>query len=366
MTAPDDPVQAQLGDNVYLGTRLVNMHFYGVVSDIDTPSGATATMELVGDDAVVTMDALVGPKGNPGKSAPIVKMQYGANIEDPADLPDNLKNTEADIGKAWWIGNQVYVWTGTGWEQNAMGTAGPAGPVPNITPTIESIPWEEQEAGRESEVTVTGTAANPGWHFAIAAPRGPQGPSTNILNAPDFDRSSNPRKGQVIVWNGTKFQAQDPNPYVTRMYTVPESSFKSVPLAIGSKVIICTFEVPPQPQDFTIWVVGHMRVKGFEANIFDPFLITSEVRVALPNNDPKGGVLIGRGFGNNSQIMTIQPHASTPQSPSDAISPTNGSYGRFAAGQTYTMSVMLQTSGLLGVYNFEPRDAQLAFQVIPV
>lgn len=95
MTAPADPVQAQLGDRVYLGTRLANVHFYGDVSDIDTPGATTATMEMVGDDAVVTMDALVGPKGNDGEMAPIVRMQYGSPIDSLQEL-EELANTLTD------------------------------------------------------------------------------------------------------------------------------------------------------------------------------------------------------------------------------------------------------------------------------
>lgn len=364
MTAPQDGVQAQLGDRVYLGTRLANVHFYGEVSDINTPTGATATMELVGDDAVVTMDALVGPKGNDGQMAPVVRMQYGSSISDPAELPDDLTNTAEDIGKAWWVGNQVYMWDGEGWEVKAMGTPGPAGPVPNISPTIESISWEDQQQGRTSEITVSGTAANPGWHLAIAAPRGPKGENATIRDASDYDDLYEPTTGQVLTWMGTKYGPRDPNPYATRMYTIPEGAFQGTPITIGSKIIISSHEMALQPQDFNLWVTGHMRARGIDLD-FDPFQITAEVRVAPANTDPKSGVLVARGFGNASGVMTFQPHASTPGSPGDAISPDDGAYGRFAAATSYTMAVIL-TTGVLGVFTFEPRDAQLAYQVIPV
>ena len=368
MTAPADAVQAQLGDRVYLGTRLANVHFYGDVSDIDTPGATTATMEMVGDDAVVSMDALVGPKGNDGEMAPIVVMQYGSSINDIQDLAEyaqaNLGNTPEDIGKAWWIGNQVYMWDGTGFKVKAMGTAGPAGPIPNITPTIESIPWADQLAGRKSKIQVSGTAANPGWHFEIAAPQGPKGDNATIQDALDFDDTLPPTIGQVITWDGENFAAKDPNPFATRMYTVPESAFQSVPLAIGSKVVIGSWTLPAQTQDYNLWVQGHVRTNGIDID-FDPFQLGCEVRVSAPNTDPKGGVLVGRGFGNSSRWLSIDPHASTPQTPSDSITP-DGVYGRFPGNQDRILTVFMYTDGLLGIYNFDPRDAQLAIQVIPV
>ncbi|EUA68212.1 gp25 domain protein [Mycobacteroides abscessus subsp. bolletii 1513] len=88
MTAPADPVQAQLGDRVYLGTRLANVHFYGDVSDIDTPGATTATMEMVGDDAVVTMDALVGPKAMTARWRPL----SACNTAHPSTACKSLKS----------------------------------------------------------------------------------------------------------------------------------------------------------------------------------------------------------------------------------------------------------------------------------
>ena len=71
----------------------------------------SGSFEILGNDGAITLDALVGPKGNPGQNAPIVDMQWD-EIDDPGDLPDNLTDDDTDIGKAWWIGNQVYVWDG--------------------------------------------------------------------------------------------------------------------------------------------------------------------------------------------------------------------------------------------------------------
>jgi len=75
------------GDPVYLGSFLTNTHWYGVVGDGDTPAMQVATMEAVGQDAVIALDALMGAKGDKGDPADIVVMQWDSDIDDPADLP---------------------------------------------------------------------------------------------------------------------------------------------------------------------------------------------------------------------------------------------------------------------------------------
>ena len=94
-----------------MGSVLARIHLWGMVSDLATPSMMGGSFEVLGDDGALVLDALVGPQGIPGENSPIVDMQW-SSITDPEDLPTNLTDDELDIGKAWWIGNQVYVWTG--------------------------------------------------------------------------------------------------------------------------------------------------------------------------------------------------------------------------------------------------------------
>jgi hypothetical protein len=51
------------GDPVYLGSFLSNTHWYGIVGDGETPAMQVATMEAVGQDAVIALDALKGTRG---------------------------------------------------------------------------------------------------------------------------------------------------------------------------------------------------------------------------------------------------------------------------------------------------------------
>jgi hypothetical protein len=195
------------GEDVYLGSILSNVHLWGIISDLDTPSMMSGSFEILGNDGAITLDALVGPKGNTGANAPIVDMQWD-EIDDPADLPDNLTDDDTDIGKAWWIGNQVYVWDGNSYQMKAMGTQGPPGPVPNITPTVELLDPDDDDL--ETTVEVTGTAANPGWHMKLKAPKGPQGDNATIRDASDYSETDSgaPQVGDTITWDGTQYSPQ--------------------------------------------------------------------------------------------------------------------------------------------------------------
>lgn len=158
------------GDPVYLGSFLANTHWYGVVGDGETPAMQVATMEAVSQDAVICLDALKGDKGDKGDPADIVQMQWDSTITASSQLPTDL-NISTDVGKAWWIGNLVYVWTGTHYVAKAMGSPGQPGETPHVTVTMERVAPEAQ-----STVVQSGTSLNPVMHFKIAAPRGPQGP----------------------------------------------------------------------------------------------------------------------------------------------------------------------------------------------
>ena len=109
------------------------------------------------------------------------------HIDDPGDLPDNLTDDPDDVGKAWWIGNQVYVWDGDEYQVKAMGTQGPPGPVPNMHPTVQLL--DPDDVDLESVIEVTGTAANPGWLLKLKAPKGPQGDNATIRDATDYSET---------------------------------------------------------------------------------------------------------------------------------------------------------------------------------
>lgn len=347
------------GDKVYLGSTLQKTHWWGIVSDIDTPALMTATMELVGEDAAVTMDALVGPQGVPGQDADIVKMQYQDDYDSPSQIPTgSLLNDPADIGKAWWIGNIVYVWSGTGLRQKAMGTQGPPGPYPNIHPSINLL---DPDGGSSSSIVVGGTTADPTWLFNLKAPRGPQGPSTAIRLAPDYDDTNYPEYEQVIAWNGSKYAPMSVGTILPVVYSFPEGSFTSF-TGSATRQNIGSFALPPQPFPWTPLVFGHIRAFGVELST-DPLTLGAEVRLGSST----AGTLIGRGFGNISTFANICPHYSTPSSTTDAITPGNGR-AVVPANHTGTEGNIycnLFNDGVLGAYVFNNKDAQITVICVP-
>ncbi|MDF1902761.1 phage tail protein [Mycolicibacterium smegmatis] len=319
----------------------------------------SGSFEILGNDGAVTLDALVGPQGVPGQNAPIVKMQW-SSIEDPEDLPDNLTDDDVDVGKAWWIGNQVYVWDGEQYRIRAMGTQGPPGPVPNITPSVQLLDPDDDDL--ESEIVVSGTAANPGWLLKLKAPRGPQGENATIRDATDYDDSEPPEIGEAIVWNGQNFQAQPIGNIMPKFYSVPQANFTNF-TGITTRQQIASVVIPPQEFDWVPYVTGHIRAVGVEADS-DPLILGCEVRLGHPSS----GVLIARGFGNSSTWTTIVPHFSSPGSPNDAITPDNNVavVPAGATGSETTIYVNLFNDGIAGVYAFNKNNAQLSVLCIPV
>jgi hypothetical protein len=286
-------------------------------------------------------------------------MQWDS-IDDVDDLPDNLTDDPDDVGKAWWIGNQVYVWDGDEYHVKAMGTQGPPGPVPNIHPTVELLDPDDDDL--ESSILVTGTAADPGWLLKLKAPKGPQGDNATIRDATDYDDTDDPEIGEAIVWNGDNFQAQPIGNIMPKFFSVPQANFTNF-TGITTRQQIASAIIPPQEWDWVPYVMGHIRAVGVEADA-DPLILGCEVRLG----DPTSGTLVARGFGNSSTWTTIVPHFSQPGAPNDAITPDNGVavVAAGATGAATTLYVNLFNDGLAGVYSFNRTNAQLSVLCIPV
>ncbi|AXH46861.1 minor tail protein [Mycobacterium phage Aminay] len=348
------------GDAVALFQTLISATWYGIVADKDIPGGMTATMEMVDGEAVITTDVLIGPQGDPGEPFPIVDLQWPA-LESASDLiPIKPTLDETDKGKAWWIDTLVYVWTGTDFTAVRPGPAGPPGATPNITITAETIPMEERTAESTDEVIPSGTSLNPHFKLRLLSPQGPEGPSTNITGAPDYDNSSPPEDGQTLVWSEVlqKWQPSDYTAKHPRLYTVPEAAFTAF-TGLAQRQPILTYVVEPQDYAWVPYVGGHLKAFGLELDA-DPLTIGCEVRLG----DPTSGTLIGRGFGNIASWTTIQPHFSTSGDPASAVSPDNG-VALVPAGQQAQITVNLYNDGLLGAYIFNKTGAQLSILTVP-
>lgn len=360
----------QVGDLVYLKSVLTNVHWYGVVTDPNSPNQFSATMEVYGDDGVLTTNALVGPRGAAGQPQFALRLEQDI-FTDPLDLPI-LTNTVADVGKYWLISNTdsngnltgttAYIWYGTEYRQMMMGSIGPPGPYPIITPTVALVDPDTTI----SSVDVTGTIADPSWQLNLAVPAGPPGPSATLHSCPDVDETTNPPTvGQVLGFNGRHtggglpiWEPLDIGDIMPSPYTIPESAFTSYVGITLSNVTICTWTAPAQAWDWKPFVWGQLKVFGAEIDA-QPLLIGAEVRMGSPS-----GTLIGRGFGNSFGSVTIVPHTSSPGTTSAAMTPAN-SLGKVLAGTTTTLYVNLTNDGLASAFDFQSADAQLSVLVLP-
>lgn len=345
----------------YLGSLVVRTHWWGNVSNIAVPGLATATMELVGPDAAIVMDVIKGDQGPPGQDRDLVRMQWQDDFTSPSQLPSTLGDNVNDINKAWWIGNQVYTWNGSSWSVRAMGSAGPPGPVPNITPSINLI---SPESTTPSSILVTGDPANPNWLLNLKAPRGPQGSNATITGASDLDLHIPQEVGQAIVWNGVKWQPEDVGWIFPQVFSIPEGAFNSFS-GVSTLQNVAHIALPQQPFPWMPLVFGHLRAVGLQVST-DPLTLGSAV--FLGNDGNAGGQLIGRGFGNVSTFANIIPHFSQPGSTMLAVAPGNGN-AVVPANHTGTQGdlyVDLWNEGNLSAYSFNNKDAQLFVVVLPM
>jgi len=366
---------AEVGDATYLSNYLVNTRVYGVVVPPGDPPEFWATMEIRGDQGTLFMAAVIGPDGQPGRDAFALKLQTD-DVDSPDHLPRTMTDTPADIGKYWVIddvnehgdvvGTSLYVWYGTSWRRLMLGTPGPPGPVPIITPTVEVV----DAATHSSSVDVGGTPRYPTWHMKLACPEGPQGPAAALWQAPDVDLlTSKPVPGDVLgyigqqknklpVWQPVSISQLIPSPY-----SMPEAAFVAFS-GVSARAAIGSFVLPPQPFPWTPVVWGHLGVRGFELSN-TPLTIGCQVLLGAPET----GQLIARGFGNSTGEVSMWPHYSTPDDPTRAVSPTNSlavvpaNHVDPAQGTLY---VNLYNDGNIGAFKFNPTDAQLFILVVPV
>ena len=364
-----------IGDSVFLKQLLLNAKIYGVVTDPNNPNLFSATMEIFQDDGVITVPALIGPQGPAGQAQFALRLQTDT-VATPEELPNNLTNSDADIGKYWVLisgydgngnplGTNAYVWFGTSYRTMPLGSQGPPGPYPVITPNVSLI-----DPNSTSSITVSGTIADPSWTLNLAVPAGPTGPSATLHSCPDVDLSTPPAVGQVLGYNGNhtgdgsaKWQPLNVGSLVPSFYTVPESAFQSHSGITTSTQVVCTFAVPTQSYAWKPYVHGHLSLNGFSISL-TPLQIGVEVRLG----NPQTGTLVARGFAQADGNMFLFPHTSSSSAPSAALTPGNN-LARVPANHTGTagtLYVSIVNEGLATAFDFAADDSQLSVLTVPV
>ena len=374
-----------VGDIIPLKTVLTNTFFMGVVTDPNVPNQFAATMEMFGDTAVVTLPVLVGPPGKPGE--PMFALRFQADplsvYPTPQDLP-TLTNTEADIGKYWIfaesdeqgniISTAMYVWYGTEYRQLPVGSQGPPGPYPVIDPLVVPEPPGSHNGpnGEAYWVEVEGGIANPTWTLHGAFPEGPRGYNGSALQlASDVDFETRPPEpGDFLrcsnrlnpageyIWEPVPLGMIVPQPI-----TIPESAFQDFAGIAGQIQTVGTFALPILEFYWKPWVFGQLKIFGVQLSA-TPMLVGAEVRLGHPTTGP----VIARGHGNAFGTVTLIPHTSTPDFPNIAMSPKNA-LGRIVPNHTGTQATLyvnVINEGLVGTFDFNPPDAQLAVLQLPV
>jgi hypothetical protein len=364
-------VQLNVGDTVPLGTILANLHLMGVATDPSTPNMFGATLEAFGDQGVLTVPVLQGPPGPQGAPQFALRFQNDG-LTSPASLPSALTNTSADIGKYWIFetidsngnvtGTSAYIWYGTEYRMLPMGSQGPPGPYPVITPVVDLI-----DPDLESFVTVSGPASNPQWLLNLAVPSGPPGPSATLASCPDVNMSSPPITGQVLGFNGNYTLGGQPiwqpmfvGDIMPKPYTIPESAFQGFTGISTSRQTVCTYTAEAQQWPWQPFLWGQMEIFGLDVSV-NPLLVGAEVRL----NDPNSGPLIATGVGNSLGSVTLVPHTSSSSSPSTAMTQSNG-YARVEAGISPKIYINLVNEGLASVFDYNPAGSQAAFVAYPI
>jgi hypothetical protein len=375
MTTPVIP-PTNVGQIVYLGSHLVQGHYYGVITDGTTPDQFTSTWEVVGDQGTLLTAAIKGDPGLPGQDSFALRLQTTV-VDDPADLP-TLTSADSDLGKYWLIddldgdgnviGSSAYIWFRTAYRRMMMGSPGPPGSTPRITWKVHTI--DPDDSTQETRIEPSGTPFFPVLDVWWKTVRGLQGEPGNLADCPDVDLSTPPDIGQVLGFAGNYTAGGLPiwEPFsvgdiVPQPFTMPESAFTSYS-GLAQRATIGSFQLSSCPFDWKPIVFGQLEAFGLNISI-SPLLIGAEVRLG----DPSTGPLISRGFGNSLGQTTLMPHTSAPTTPNVALTPTND-LGRVPANHTDpsvgTLYVNLYNDGALAAYNFNPANAQLFILQVPV
>lgn len=352
------------GDTVSIGTILANIHLMGILTNLENLPLFSGTFEVFGDQGLLTLPVLKGDKGDPGQPMFALRFQTD-NLASPSELPTDLTNSEADLGKYWIfktidgegniVGSQMYIWYGTAYRTMPVGSQGPPGPYPIITPTVNLL-----DPSYRSYIEVTGPKSHPRWELNLAVPAGPTGPSTTIAAAPDVDMSRPPRIGQVLGFAGQYsaggapvFQMLNVGDIMPAPYTIPQSAFHSYNGISTSRQTVCTWDMPIQDWPWKPYIWGQLSVAGFSIAA-QPLLVGVEVRIGNPDNGP----LVAKGIGNTSGSVTLIPRSSEDGYESRAMTRDNA-YARIEAGKAEKLYVNLINEGLASVYDFEPSEAGL-------
>jgi hypothetical protein len=362
VTVPAEPI--------LIGGHSVYVKFFAMPRASDDPRRIEGTFTLVGPEGVLTLDALVGPQGNPGEPSPIIRPQWGSTITDADDLPDTATLDESDDGRAWYIDGSWHIYSDDDGDFHVVqgSIPGPPGVTPDISMSAEVIEAEGTVYG-DIEVEETGTSSAPNFHFKIPGVVGPEGPASAIELASDYDDSVSAAPGDFLVFgDNDKWKPAQPTLAVPHKYSIPQNSFVDYS-GSNTRQLIASLNIPAMPFDWYPDVLGHVYItRGLLSGVG----VEVEVRVGITSastgeNEPLCGLALydpSWALLDSTAVANIIPHFSSPANPNRSISPES-SEGRFLSGNPATFYVFLHNTGGFGSYGFAKAGAHLSIDVVP-
>lgn len=366
MTVPVAPI--------FIGGQGVYCKFFALARNPGDPSRIEGTFTLIGGEGVLTLDALVGPQGDPGAPSPIIRPQFDSPITDPADLPDETTLDDSDNGRAWYIGGKWYVWFEGNYAVIEGSIQGPPGITPDISVTAEVVELSDNDvpgAYGPIEVDESGTTTAPNFNIKIPGIPGPPGPSAAIATAADFDDSGF-EVGKFVAATSAlpnRYGLVSPSIIYPKLWTIPEANWIAHTGSEG-RFLIASLDIPAQDYDCYPDVAGHVQIqKGALSTV----QCEIEVRYGVTGNSTgETEPLCGLGpydpgafLLDAITIAHILPHFSDASDPLRSISPDT-SVARILNGNATTFYVFVHKLGGAGTYQFTDPTAQLRLMLFPV
>jgi hypothetical protein len=365
------PVGA-LTQPILIGGVPVFMRFWAIPRNAGDPARIEATFTKVGSEADLTLDALVGPQGNPGEAAPIIRPQWGSPVTEVADLPNVATLDDSDDGRAWYIDGQWYVYADQVNDYHVIqgSIPGPVGATPNVSMSAEIVEPDGPVYG-PIDVVETGTSLAPNFHFPIPGIPGPEGPASAIRLASDYDDTDPPDSGDGLIWDDAieKWKPGRPTLYVPKKYTIPHTSFINY-TGSAPRQLIASKNIAAQDSDWYPEVIGHLTLS--QSAILSSVNYEVEVRCGITGGSTgESEPLCGLGpydptwaLLDAASVVTIIPHFSSTAFPGRSLAPDSDE-GRCLAGDAMTIYVFLHRVGGSGTIVFNQAGAQLRINVDP-
>lgn len=356
---------------IYIGGQAVFVKFFAMQRNPGDPSRIEGTFTLMAGEGTLTLDALVGPKGDPGEAAPIMRPQYDSPVDDVGDLPDPHTLDDSDNGRGWYIDGAWHVWQNGAYHIIQGSIPGPPGITPDISVTAEQVDADFPPVFGPIDVEETGTTTAPNFNIKIPAVRGEPGPAAAIEDALDYDDGGTP--SQIGDWlikrTATKWGPGTPAIALPQIWTIPEAGFIAHSGSEG-RFLIASQNLPALEEDWYPDVLGHVKMSRA---LLSTAQLEIEVRIGLTGAStgeteplcgfaPDDPALLSI---DQTYIQVILPHYSDNSQQLRSVSPDT-SVGRVLAGQTMTVYVFVHKAGGSGGYVFATPGAQLRIMAVPV